>query len=497
MTRCIWRLVLVCLPLFLPGAVLANLCVPDDPSEFNQLVGKVGARAEITVPTTGRLLLNGVDTVVKIVGGSGAENPSYQLFTLVDDLADGAKLQIPQLITITSQVKDHNDTLISFRPDLDASFATLLFVGCDAAALAKPDPEAMPTQFAVLSVKVNHNWDGLVWVAAFAVIIFGVVALMVRANLETFGSRKKALYFLFSDYRHEVSLSLVQLFIFTVAVILTAAYYFGRTGQLTDLSETVLLLLGISATTAVAGAWGDSMTNRLSWANWRWLDRHGAFQPVSPALDLRLSQLVTTRGEFDLYRFQALLFTLLVAPTFVIAAAYTLGSMEIPKGILTVLGLSQVTYLVGKFAYGATVTDFDTALTEELKKFKAGERLTQAGFDELRAQLHAAMGVTWANEALAGHLIEVADPGPVELAEVEAGVSAISAAGLVARSANPVAALVLSEAAEAAATEATKARNTFIEALYYSEAAAAARTSAAAAQRAAAAVAAIGALTNP
>ena len=493
--QCIWRLVLAIIPMISSGEVLANLCEPKDASEFNQLVSTSGEHAEIITPATDRLLLNGVDTMVRIEAPPETGRLPFRLFAMSDMPADnGAMTQEVTEIVIGSVVRENNGTMIGFRPDLEARTVTLLFVGCNATAFsANP---AMPTQFAVLRVRVSHNSVGLAWVAAFALLTFGLMALMVRANVATLGSRKKALYFLFSDYRREVSLSLFQLFIFSVAVILTAAYYFGRTGVLTDLSETVLLLLGISATGAVAGAWGDSMTNRLSWTNWRWLDRHGAFHQVNGELDLQLSQLVTTRGEFDLYRFQALLFTLLVAPSFVIAAAYTLGSMEIPTGILAVLGLSQATYLVGKFANATTMKDFDTALDEELKKFKVGERLTQAGFKELRAQFHAALGVTWANEEMAGHLIEVADPGPVELAELEAGLSAISAAAEVPLKADPAAALVLSEAAESAATEATKARTSFIEALYYSEAAAAAKVSAAAAQRAAKALAEIRSLPN-
>ena len=85
MTRWIFafvkQLVLVCLPLFLPGAVLANLCVPD-PSEFDQLVATSGARAEIVTPAVGQLLLNGVDTVVKIVPDEDIDSLPYRLFTL-------------------------------------------------------------------------------------------------------------------------------------------------------------------------------------------------------------------------------------------------------------------------------------------------------------------------------------------------------------------------------------------------------------------------------
>lgn len=498
MTRGIWRLVLVCLPLFLPGAVLANLCEPD-PSGFNQLVETGGARAEIVTPAAGHLLLNGVDTVVNILPDPVPDpvngNLTYRLFTLVDRPAtNGTTTQEVVKITVNSVIAEGDGTSIAFRPDLDTSVVTLLFVGCDSAAFAKTDLKAMPTQFAVLRVQISQNSVGLYWVAVFAVIIFGVVALMARANLAVLGSRKKALYFLFSDYRHQISLNLFQLFIFSVAVILTAAYYFGRTGVLTDLSDTVLLLLGISATGAVAGAWGDRMTDRLSWASWRWLDRHGAFQQVNSDLDLRLSQLVTTRGEFDLYRFQALLFTLLVAPSFVIAAAYTLGSMVIPAGILAVLGLSQITYLVGKFADGPTVADFDTALKAQIEKFTGGERLTAAGFQELKAQFHAAMGVPWANAEKAGDLIMEADPGPMEFAVTAAETSARAARDEVAKKVDTAAALVQSEAAAAAATEARKALVTCRQALNYSEAAAAAKTSAAAAQRAADALAAIRAL---
>jgi hypothetical protein len=475
---------------------MANLCEPDL-DEFKSLTALKGEVAEIVQPETSHLLLNNVDTVVALPLET-QEDVRYRLFYLVDTPIDaGSTKQDVHEAPISSVVRDTQGqkTRIAFLPNFDGRFASLLFVGCDPTAQAASD--GVPTQFAMLNARLSHKWNGIVWVAVAGVIVFGVVALMVRANRAKLGSHKKAFYFIFSNFRREVSLSLFQLFIFTIAVVLTVAYYFGRTGQLSDLSEDVLLLLGISAAGAVAGAWGDGMKNRLSWGNWRWLDRHGAFQEVDEHLDLRLSQLVTTRGEFNLYRFQALLFTMLVAPTFVIAAAYTLGSAEIPPGILAVLGLSQVTYLVGKFADTPTVTDFDAALTEQSQKFEAGERLTQAGFRELKEQFLAAMGMGWSNEnkaQAAGDLLAATDVTPVEIAKQAALSSAAAAKAQVATKVDPAAALVQAEVASAAATEAETALKTFTRALYASEAAEAARASAAAAQKAASALAAINAL---
>ena len=222
------------------------------------------------------------------------------------------------------------------------------------------------------------------------------------------------------------------------------------------------MLLGISSAGAIGGAWGDAMKNRLSWESWRWLDRHGAFSEPGKDLPLSLGQTIRTRGEFDLYRFQALIFTFLVAPAFVFASVYTLGSAEIPEGILAVLGLSQVTYLVGKLADTPTVTDFDMFIAETRKKLKEGAKLTVRGIEEIEDQFQAAMGMEWARDPL-NDPIATSKPDIVTTEDETALTDALEAARNAAKATQQTAIEALSEAKTRTDSVAANIEANFVE----------------------------------
>lgn len=448
---------------------MADICVPDV-GAFDRLVGSKGSEVNILIPKS-RHLMNQVDTMIELDELSTAEHVRYRIFyTKMDRNASGKSKRDVAEIPISSVVGTDQKTRIAFRPDLPAGVTTLLVIGCD--PTAKRVSGGFPEQFSVINAKITGLCTGLLWLGLAALIIVIILALIVRANAGKVGGLMRGFLYCFANFRREVSLSLFQLFTFTLAVVLTVAYYYGRSGELTDLSEDVLLLLGISATGAVAGAWGDAMKNRLTWDNWRWLDRHGAFQNVDEKLNLSFSQLVTTRGEFDLYRFQALLFTLLVAPSFVIAAAYTLGEAKIPPGILAVLGLSQVTYLVGKLADTPTVADFNKSLIEQRKVLNDGDRLTVLGFGELQNQFEAAMGMSWAYEAEAEDLIAPTNFKTLKSVVDEAKENAKRASKEAPlKKTDPTAASAHAEEACTAAAEATSALRIYSAALHASEAA--------------------------
>lgn len=245
---------------------------------------------------------------------------------------------------------------------------------------------------------------GVAGIAAFV----GLLALCLGVKAFGLGPRAKeqlgAYGFkgLFLDHRDRMSLSLFQVMIFFASVFLAVAYVFGRTRELSDLSADVLMLLGISAGGAVAGRAGDVARNRLSWENWSWLKFElEAFPTGDDAPKPKWRQLVSNQGRFDMYRFQALLFTLLVAPAFVVMSLYSLGEASIPLGIVGVLGLSQVTYLVGKVAAEPTLADFDARTTKLREKYEEGEEISEKQWRKYKQEFAVAMEVPWSENAKA------------------------------------------------------------------------------------------------
>ncbi|MBM9594343.1 hypothetical protein [Roseitranquillus sediminis] len=272
------------------------------------------------------------------------------------------------------------------------------------AAQLMPLPDELVT-FATGERSVSTVWMG-VMVAGAALL--GAVAI-AAASARVLGKRKEELLgitgdrsnyvrgvkALFVDYRNRISLSHFQIFVFFSVVFISVAYVFGRTRQLSDLSEDVLYLLGISAAGGVAGKLADVNKNRLDWENWAWLKYQlDAFPQVTDSRP-RWYQLVSTQGEFDVYRFQALCFTLLVAPAFVIMSLYSLGELSIPAGILAVLGLSQVTYIAGKVTVQPTLDEFNKKVTDLRNDIEEGREITPERAHLFMRQFESALELKW------------------------------------------------------------------------------------------------------
>jgi hypothetical protein len=168
------------------------------------------------------------------------------------------------------------------------------------------------------------------------------------------------------------NLSKLQIFFFSIIVFGMISYILMRTGVLSDLSSTVLTLLGISAVGAAASSGTDISLKRLTFENWvwliqkRWLPPHGLEQ-VNHA---RWRDIVTTDGEFDVYHFQMLVFSLVVGGALLSIGLTDLASFEVPNTLLGILGLSQVVYVGGKLVAPSSIADLDKAVTKlrELEK---------------------------------------------------------------------------------------------------------------------------------
>src|ERR1700722_15942643 len=107
------------------------------------------------------------------------------------------------------------------------------------------------------------------------------------------------------------SLSTLQVFFFTVLVFVILAYVLMRTGVLSDLSTTVLELLAISGIGATAAKGADSSKAAMEPANQAWLQSKGWYDTpsVRPAGQPTFYDLISSDGNFDVYRYQSFLFS--------------------------------------------------------------------------------------------------------------------------------------------------------------------------------------------
>jgi hypothetical protein len=90
--------------------------------------------------------------------------------------------------------------------------------------------------------------------------------------------------------------------------------------------------------------------------------------------EARWSDILTTDGEFDVYRYQSCIFSLVVGIALLVVRVSELASFEIPTTLLGVLGLSQVVYGAGKLVSPLAMADLNRAI----KKLRDLEQAVQA-----------------------------------------------------------------------------------------------------------------------
>ena len=166
------------------------------------------------------------------------------------------------------------------------------------------------------------------------------------------------------------SLSKLQLFFFTLLVLWIVVATLTWSHKLADLSGDLILLLGIG----VAGTAGGKLTavskNRLDFENWSWLMQKGWIKESieRESIDRRpeFRDLLHSDGEFDISKFQLLVFSFVVgiALLYFVCHGNSVADFEIPDAYLALLGLSQAAYVGGKGFGPRTVGDLNKVLID-------------------------------------------------------------------------------------------------------------------------------------
>jgi hypothetical protein len=167
-----------------------------------------------------------------------------------------------------------------------------------------------------------------------------------------------------ADVNRRGSLSKLQILFFSLVVSGLLSYIVLRAGVLSDLSPTVLLLLGISGVGAAASKGAEVSRSRLDFENWAWLIRKGWLPEGGLLTVARASwrDLVTTADEFDVYHFQMIVFSLVVGGALLATGLTDLASFKVPETLLGVLGLSQVVYIGGTLVAPPSIKNLNDGL---------------------------------------------------------------------------------------------------------------------------------------
>lgn len=173
------------------------------------------------------------------------------------------------------------------------------------------------------------------------------------------------------------SLSNFQIMIWTVLVVFALIFHWITTGQLLQVSEGILVLLGISGGTSTLVRGISSSRNN---------------QNASSSKDKSASTLqdfVATQGKFDLLRFQMLAFTIFTWLYALINVLLNKGLPEIPESLYWLMGISNTTYIgskikgkndVGSGVEDTSLSEFEKMLSvEDIKKLQHKLEINQSG----------------------------------------------------------------------------------------------------------------------
>jgi hypothetical protein len=213
------------------------------------------------------------------------------------------------------------------------------------------------------------------------ILVFYLLAVLGGTNLNTNYKFCKLFWnpvALTSNPFGQASLSMFQIFGFTLLILGIISYIYLRNGVLTPLSNDILLLLGISGGGAVAGKVVRDAKKRLSFENWAWLRRYQwltigekGYEKEPKIEDAKCRDLLKSSDHFfNVYSFQLAGFSLIVAIYLIIgivfefgASEIDLGSFTLPESFLAVLGFSNTVYILGRAAEPSSCEELDQKIT--------------------------------------------------------------------------------------------------------------------------------------
>jgi hypothetical protein len=242
---------------------------------------------------------------------------------------------------------DKSDTLVSLRVSPNnAGFwtpGTVFLYTCDSTDAKK---------VSVLNMRVSSSfWSTIVaWISVMVLYLFAALT-SAAIDTKTVGFWRRANpVFITAGSDGRGSLAKLQILFFSMIVFGLLLFIVLRTGVLSDLSTTVLTLLGIAAIGSTAAKATDVQRNRIDFDNWTWFIGKN-WLPAGGLAEINRAKwrdIVTSDGEFDVYRYQSCIFSLVVGGALLAAGINQLASFSIPDTLLAVLGLSQVVYVAGK-----------------------------------------------------------------------------------------------------------------------------------------------------
>jgi hypothetical protein len=290
---------------------------------------------------------------------------------------------VPADALVTKRLLEADQTIVTLEiDDDDAGYwqkADLYLYTCGTAG--------SPARVSKTNIRLSPYWYSL-WVCAAVVFLAYVwVAFALRKQDHTFKSFLRSLdpVKLTAGSDGKGSLSKFQILSFSLVVFGLILLFMLQTGMLSDLSSTILALLGISGIGATVAKGADAQRNTISADNRAWLIRRNWLPSTKTAGDASNASwrdFFTTDNEFDVYRYQSFIFGMVVVLSLIATGVTQLSTFVIPNTILGIVGLSQAVYIGGKLVTPTNISDINAAITDlrdREKKFRDAATAAKKG----------------------------------------------------------------------------------------------------------------------
>jgi hypothetical protein len=227
-----------------------------------------------------------------------------------------------------------------------------------------------PFQVSVESVRLSPYWLSLGITAGSIFFLYVLVGYEFRRRgggaISLFRGLNPAK--LSAGLDGKGSLSTFQTLSFSLVVFGLILFFFLQTGMLSDLSGTILVLLGISGVGSTVAKNNDSQRNAISLENRVWLFRRNWIPAVTLTAkdpsNASWRDFFTTDGVFDVYRYQSFIFGIVVVGALVASGVAQLSTFVVPDTILGIVALSQLVYVGGKLVGTTNMSDLNAVIND-------------------------------------------------------------------------------------------------------------------------------------
>ncbi len=249
------------------------------------------------------------------------------------------------------------------------------------AAFNYKDGQKVSTYFGrEVPVNVSHSIASMGAALLFAIVAYFTAALTILNRVGMVTQTDKVRNFSMVPFLKSImpwqvvgtsgqaSLSQLQMLVFTIIVSTLLFYQWVRTGLLQDLSTDLLYLIGISTVGAAGTEVTKTIKKNLDQPVYDYAQSLGWF--AAPMMGVgqqaKPSQLLLTNNRFDIYKFQMLLFTFVIAAYVIVRGSSALGNVSISATMLSLMGISHGAYMGGR-ATADTLTPLqDTLLSMQV-----------------------------------------------------------------------------------------------------------------------------------